>query len=201
MNKTIFRVLHVIVLCTGILACAVLFHAREGHPPGIIFLPFAAAAWVFLHLFLAGIYKLGSMGEDRAYALGAEPEPWPPALILTVLGCCVILFNGMTAIAPLLVYRNHTLIVLLLFLVIQGLNLACMCGILLRRDWGRLLAGYALLTLAGLILLRMAPVLLWGSGIGFIALAYAACVIGGFSGLGYYLLSSQRIRNFFVRLD
>lgn len=198
MNKTIFYILHGIVLCLGVIACAVLFYARGGHPPGIIFLPFAAVAWIFLHLFLAGIHKLGAMGANRAIALGQEPASWPPVLILTLLGCCYVLFSGLTAVAPLVVYRNHTPIVLLLFLGVQGLNLACLCGILLRRNWGRLIAAYAMITISVLILLRLAPVLLWGSGMGLITLAYAALVIAGFSGIGYYLLSSPRVRNFFV---
>lgn len=199
MNRKLFLILHGILICIGVYACAVLFNARGGHPPGIIFLPLAAGIWIFLHIFLGVIQKLGSMGVQRVYDAGLEPGPWPPALILVVAGCSIIFFNGLTGIAPLIIYRNLSPILLALFLGIQAINLACLCGILLRRDWARVLAGGALLLIAALLLLRLAPVLLWGHGLGFIALAYAAALIGASSGLGYYLLTSERIRDFFIR--
>lgn len=199
MNRILFRVLHCATFLLGLSVCVVLFHARGGHPPGIVFLPFAAAAWVFLHIFLGVIQKLGSMGVDRAYAAGMEPEPWPLALILVVVGCCMIFVNGLTGIAPLILYRNLYPIALILFLAVQLTNLACLCGVLLRRDWARIIAGVVLMLIAALILFRLAPVLLWGKGLGFVALSYAAALIAASSGLGYYLLTSERIRNFFIR--
>lgn len=199
MTKKLFLFLHGLVFLLGAIACVILFNARGGHPPGIIFLPFAGAAWVFLHIFFGVMQKLGTMGRRRAIEYGQQPEPWPPALILVVLGCCFIFFNGLSALAPLIMYRRETPILLAVFVAVQGLNLACLCGIMLRRDWARMIAGGALLLIAVIILIRVAPVLLWGSGIGLISLAYLACVIAGFSGLGYYLLTSDRIRNFFVK--
>lgn len=198
MNKKLFLALHGVVICLGIYACVVLFNARGGHPPGIIFLPVAAVAWIFLHIFLGGMQKLASMGENRAYDRGRDLERWPSVLILVVIASSIIFINGIPGLTALVFSQNQRPQLLALMSVLQAVNLACLCGILLRRDWARIIAGSAFVLFAGLILFRLAPVLLWGAGLGIIELIYAAALIGASSGLGYYLLTSRRVQEFFV---
>lgn len=87
--STSFRVLHILVAITAVIACVILAFATGGHPPGIVFIPFVLVYWLVAHLFLFGLKRalvyMAKPKENKA-ALG-----WPPLLTLMAIGSGFIL--------------------------------------------------------------------------------------------------------------
>ena len=75
--RHLFYWLHAILALIGLGVCGVLLTATSGHPPGVVFLPLAVAAWLVAHAFLGLLQLLVVMGRSRLERIGGESASWP----------------------------------------------------------------------------------------------------------------------------
>ena len=175
-----------------------LFTARRGHPPGIVFLPVAVIIWIVLHAFLGFVHALSNRGRKRIEASGETAASWPWVLVVLAGAYSVFILYAMLGLGEWLrrneawnFYDTRNAV----FLVA---NLACLLGILLRRRWGQYLAGVYSLLLSGRLAYRVAKRIIVSNSVSLDDLLVALVVVAGLGYLGYYLLTSARIRSFFA---
>jgi hypothetical protein len=127
-----------------------------GHPPGIIFLPFALAAWALGHFFLWASGRLATVGVQRLEARGVATR-WPPSLMIAILGTGVVAAGGLAFIGRLAVDRDQGLDAWNAILLGVWLpHAVCFPALLLRQAWSRWLAtalavGWALLMVSQIL--------------------------------------------------
>ena len=193
-----FYWLHGVLAIIGIGVCGVLLTADKGHPPAIVFLPLAVIAWVLLHLFLGLVQLLAVKGRARSSQSDARPGTWPVVLLI-IVAVASFAFLYMLAGSIEWFLSNHAWTTRrMVYFALPFVALACLSGILLRMDWARLLAATVCFLMAGFLLLRVIPLVFSARELGVGMLLYAASLIGGLGALGYHLLTSQRIKSFFV---
>jgi hypothetical protein len=133
--------LHTLIAIIGLVVCAVLLMARSGHPPGIVFLPYALVAWLMIHIFLGFIQVLASQGNKYTFKQGKELSSWPVALVIVVAGCGIFFLYSLGGMVSWWLsneaWRSHRTV----YLIVQIVAFICLSGILLRRCWGLLIAG------------------------------------------------------------
>lgn len=192
-----FRWLHTVVALIGLAVCGLLLSADSGHPPGIVFVPLAVAVWLVIHLFIGLTQFFARKGRQRAHTLGSESQKWPVALVLIVFACSALFLYGTGGLVewwrsnevwrP---FRNRHLFVVIVAFV-------CLTGILLRRDWGRLVAASASIFAAVYFGYRFVRNILSSMQLNVGLVLYALVFVIGFALLGIYLLRSERIKAFF----
>lgn len=151
--KKHFRWLHIGWAILGSVACALLATGK-GHPPGFVFVPIAVLVWLVGHALLWLSRKLAVRGKYLRDDSGVATEKWPPALIFVAFVCGIVSIFGLFGIAWLIIdgKRLHDLLIPLAVWVPSSL---CFFGILLRRDWSRILAGGGLILMAAILLYEM----------------------------------------------
>lgn len=196
-RKHTFRWLHAVVAIFGLAVCGLLVSANKGHPPGIVFLPLAVAAWLVIHLFIGLTQAFAYKGRQRAQALGSDAQKWPVVLVLIVFACSALflygsggLFEWWRSNEAWRPFRNRHLLVVVTAFV-------CLTGILLRRQWGRFATASASILIAGFFAYRLILRLLDARSLSVGLVMYAIAFIIGFALLGVYLLRSERIKSFF----
>lgn len=175
-----------------------LFTARRGHPPGIVFLPMAVIIWIVIHAFLSFVHALSNRGRKRIESSGETAASWPWVLVILAGVYSVLILYSMLGLGEWLReneawHYHHTRAAVFLLA-----NLACLLGILLRRRWGQYLAGVYSLLLCASIGYRIAKHVLVANSVALDELLVALVVVAGLGYLGYYLLTSARIRSFFT---
>ena len=136
----VVRVLHAVWAVAGLAVSGWLFTLRGGHPPGIIFLPIALAAWGLGHFFLWGSGRLAEAGVRRFEARGIATA-WPPALLLAIAGTGVVAIGGLALVGRLVIDSDAALDVWNSILLGVWLpHAVCFPALLLRRGWSRWLA-------------------------------------------------------------
>lgn len=192
-----FRWLHALVAMLGLAVCAILASSDSGHPPASVFLPLAIAAWLVIHLFLGLTQAFASKGRQRAQTLGTDTQKWPAVLVLVVFACSALFLYGSGGLVEWWLsneawrpfqYR-HLLVVVTAFV--------CLTGILLRRDWGRLVAAAASILVTVFLAYRIVPEFFTAKSLSIGLAIYAVALIASFALLGVYLLRSDRIKSFF----
>lgn len=195
-----YRWLHGVWGAVGLAACVLLALAK-GHPPGLVFLPFAAGVWLAGHVLLWLSRRLAIHGRRTAGAVasGAAPARWPPTLVALAFLGGLVSIGGLALVGVQWVFRSHRaheLYPVLLWWVPATL---CFLGILLRWKWSRLLAGGGAIFIAVLIIYEMLASYLRGyrnaADDWLLAIALAVAMLL----LGTHILRSPAIRVFFAR--
>lgn len=201
-KKHIFYWFHGIIFIIGLFICSYLIYGTvsgtdRGHPPAIIFLPFIVIAWLFLHAFLFLTQWLVSRGNKNALKRGNANNSWPITLIVFMILCGISSLVGFAGLASMLFSgRLPTHTSQWLNLLFFGISFVSLCGILLRKNWGRLVAGLSCLLVSGFmtyIIIRtviIRPNYDIGAGI------YVILIVIGFGFFGFHLLTSERIKTF-----
>ena len=139
--RRVVRLLHVLWAAVGLTVSGWLLSSWEGHPPGVIFLPLAIAAWGLGHLFLWASGRLAVAGGRRLEARGLATG-WPPTLVLAIAGTGVVAAGGLALVGRLVL--DHDLALDVWTAVLLGVWLphaVCFPALLLRQGWSRWLAG------------------------------------------------------------
>jgi hypothetical protein len=197
--RRLFYWLHAILALIGLGICGVLLTATSGHPPGVVFLPLAVAAWLVAHAFLGLLQLLVVMGRSRLERIGGEPASWPLLLILVVAVFSLTFLYMLAGLVEWALSGEAMRTRRLVYVAVQLAVLISLCGILLRMNWGRLMVAAMSLLLALYVLVRAVPEIFSSNQIGIGMLFYLVSLVGGLVALSYHLLMSQRIKSFFIR--
>ncbi len=153
--KNVFRWLHVAWAVIGAGICILLATAKGGHPPGLVFVPIAAAIWVAGHVLLWVSRKLAIRGKSIADARNGVGGKWPLILIpLVIIFGFVFIFGLFWIIWQISFERDwmRELAVPLAFWLPSSL---CFFGILLRQNWSRILACSGFIVIGVILLYEM----------------------------------------------
>jgi hypothetical protein len=174
----------------GVTISAWLLSSWQGHPPGVIFLPLALAAWGLGHLFLWASFRLAVAGARRLETRGFVTS-WPPALVLAIAGTGVVAAGGLALVGRLVVDRDSTLDAWNAILLGVWLpHAVCFPALLLRQGWSRWLAAALAVGWAALLvsqLLTTNDPRPWD-------LPVALFLIGALIALAARLLTAARVR-------
>lgn len=152
-SQNLFRWLHGLWALPCIIASVWLAMATEGHPPGIIFVPFVLVVWGIGHLALWGAHKLARRGLSK----GPRPSGRLPLPVVTVLvGSSIVTLLGIIFVVTVLPRRETWTVPTLMTLAAILAHVPALIGLLLRSDWSRLYsaalaAGWSLLMLAQMV--------------------------------------------------
>ena len=197
--RHLFYWLHAILALIGLGVCGVLLTATSGHPPGVVFLPLAVAAWLVAHAFLGLLQLLVVMGRSRLERIGGESASWPLLLILIVALFGLTFLYMLAGLVEWALSGEAMRTRRLVYIAVQLAVFISLCGILLRMNWGRLMVAAMSALLAIYVLVRAVPEVFSSNQIIIGMLFYLVSLVGGLVVLSYHLLMSQRIKSFFIR--
>ena len=173
--------------------------AKGGHPPGLVFVPVVVAIWLAGHVFLSGSHKLAIRGKYLAEVKNTSSGKWPPAIIFLIFIFGLIFFFGLFGILWLLLSQRDWLRGLAIPLAVWIPSSLCFFGIVLRRDWSRLLAGGGFIVLAMILLYEMIASFMRGYRNSSVEWATAIVIFIVLSLFGQYVLRSSCIKTFFSK--
>ncbi len=195
--KNVFRWLHGFWAVVGAGSCILLALAKGGHPPGLVFVPVAAAIWLAGHLLLWASHKLAIRGKNLAESKNIASGKWPVTIVVLVLVFGTIFIFGLFGIIwQVLSERNwlRELAIPLLYWIPASL---CFFGILLRQDWARVLAGSGFMLVAAILLFEMAASAVRGYRNSTIEWLMVIAIFILLVLFGLYILSSSKIKAFY----
>ena len=195
-HSRLFRWLHGVWAAMGAIACVLLALAK-GHPPGLVFIPFAVAAWALGHGALWLIRRLLIRSERFVQQNGTATGSWPPFLVLLAICFGVVFVAGLILIAWKLVFGGLGVGGLMILLVVCAPPSLCFLGILLRKNWARLLASTFFFVVAGFLVFEAASTVMRGRRLPLDEWLAVFAIIFLLAALGLYLLLSRRIKAFF----
>ena len=183
---------HIICAVAGAAVSVLVITAEGSHPPLIIFLPVILVVWALGHLAIWGIRLLARKGRDRSN----EPGPWPPGLILALVGAGAGALFGIFQLLSLYwgarIFADDGLSLMIVWIV----HALCFSGILLRHNGSRYLAAALSFGWAALLGRQIQDYLFHHQGsIGFDTLA-AFAAVSLLVIFEIHLLRSRRIRRF-----
>ena len=173
--------------------------AKGGHPPGIVFVPIAAAIWLVGHILLWGSHKLAIRGKYLAESRGITSGKWPLAIIFLVFLFGIVFFFGLFGIVWQILFERDSLRELAIPLAVWIPSSLCFFGIVLRHDWSRLLAGSGFIVVAIILLYEMIASFMRGYRNSSAEWATAIVIFVLLSFFGQYVLRSSSIKTFFSK--
>lgn len=153
--KNVFRWLHIVWGIVGASVCILLATATGGHPPGLVFVPIAAAIWIAGHVLLWVSHRLAIRGKYLADNTNISPAKWPPTIIFLVFLFGIVFIFGLFWIIWQVLFERDWLRELAIPLAVWIPSSICFFGILLRQDWSRILAGSGFIIVAVILQFEM----------------------------------------------
>lgn len=98
-TNSVFRWLQFAWAIIGVGVCFSLAMLKGGHPPGLVFVPFAAAIWVVGHVFLWLVHKLAIRRKCLSGSNNIDRAQWPVMLPILVILSGIILIIGTLGLA------------------------------------------------------------------------------------------------------
>ncbi len=198
MARTAMQLSHGVwaLLCGGVSVFLALIGG--GHPPPIVLVPLVLIVWAIGHLGLWLMVVLVRRGRGASPAGAA----WPPGVVVALAGLAAI--TAMTLLqvvvtaltGKLYPYRGS------LWFVMAGagtLHAASLIGVLLRRNWGRVMAVLVCFGWSALMVKQLVDHLSHGRPISAGEGTLAFVLLAAPAALGLHLLSSPRVRAYFAR--
>ena len=195
--KIVFRWIHAVWAIIGAGSCILLAAAKGGHPPGLVFVPIAAAIWLAGHLLLWASHKLAIHGKNLADSRNIASGRWPVAIVILVLVFGTIFIFGLFGIVWQVISEREWLRVLAIPLLYWIPASLCFFGVLLRQDWSRILAGSGFMLVAAILLYEMAASALRGYRNSTIEWLMVVAIFFILVLFGLYLLRSSKIKAFY----
>jgi hypothetical protein len=198
-TKNVFRWLHVVWATIGASISVLLATAKGGHPPGIVFVPIAAAIWLVGHILFWGSHKLAIRGKYLAESRGITSGKWPLAIIFLAFLFGIVFFFGLFGIVWQILFERDSLRELAIPLAVWIPSSLCFFGIVLRHDWSRLLAGSGFIVVAIILLYEMIASFMRGYRNSSAEWATVIVIFVLLSFFGQYVLRSSSIKTFFSK--
>ena len=196
--KIVFRSLHIVWVIIGVCVTFVLAISK-GHPPGIIFVPFALVIWGIGHVFLWLSHKLAIQGRNIAENRNNDERRWPLVLTLLLFFFGGIFFIGFIQIILTMMDKYSRQSELLIILVIWLPSSICFVGILLRQAWSRIVASGGFIVVALLLLYQMVESLLGNSRHSVKEWIVAIAILVLFLFIGQHIYRSPNIKAFYSK--
>ncbi len=197
--RRVFRWLHIVWAIIGAGICTLLATATGGHPPGLVFVPIAAAIWLAGHILLWASRRLAIRGKNAADTGSTASENWPPTVILLLLLFGIVFIFGLSGIVWQLLFERDRLHELAIPLAVWLPSSLCFAGILLRKDWSRILAGSGFIVVAAILLYEMIASLVRGYRNSNTEWLAALVIVAVLILIGLHILRSPRIKAFYSR--
>lgn len=197
--RRVFRWLHIVWAIIGAGICTLLATATGGHPPGLVFVPIAAAIWLAGHILLWASRRLAIRGKHAADTSITASETWPPTLILLLLLFGIVFIFGLSGIVWQILFERDRLGELAIPLAVWLPSSLCFAGILLRQDWSRILAGSGFIVVAAILLYEMIASLMRGYRNSNAEWLAALVIVAVLILIGQHILRSPRIKAFCSR--
>jgi len=195
--KNVFRWLHIAWAIVGVAICILLATAAGGHPPGIVFVPVAAAIWLVVHGLLWVSHKLAIRGKSIADNRNVASGKWPLVIVLLVFISGFIFISGLFGIVWQLLSERDWLRKLPIPFAVWIPSSLCFLGILLRQEWSRILAGGGFIVTAAILLYETIASIMRGQDYSIIVWLILISVFVLLILLGQYMLRSSRIKAFY----
>lgn len=196
--KNVFRWLHIAWAIIGASACVLLATAK-GHPPGLVFVPIAAAIWLVGHAVLWVSRKLAIRGKHLTDHSNIATGNWPLTLIVLVFLFGIIFIFGLFGIVWQILSERNWLRELAIPLAVWIPSSLCFFGILLRQDWSRILAGSGFIVVAAILLYEMIASFMRGYRNSNTEWLIAIVLFILLVLFGQYILRSSRIKTFYSK--
>ncbi len=171
----------------------------KGHPPGIVFAPVALAIWLLGHALLWLIRRMAIRGRSRATKIQAAHDKWPPTLIVLAVSCGVVFIFGSFALVLKILFDRDWPPGVSMLLAVWVTSSVCFFGILLRRNWSRIIAGAGLLAVAVILLYEMIASSVRGYANSTTELLTGSAIFVALLLIGQHVVRSRRIKDFFAR--
>jgi len=97
--KQIFCALHIVWAIIGAAICILLATLEGGHPPGLVFVPIAAAIWLVGHVLLWLSRKLVIRGKDLTENRNISEKKWLLLLIVFEILFGIVFILGIVGLA------------------------------------------------------------------------------------------------------
>ncbi len=197
--KNVFRWLHIVWAIIGASICILLATAKGGHPPGLVFVPIAAAIWLTGHVLLWVSHKLAIRGKYLADSRNIASGKWPLTITLLVFVSGIVFIFGLFGIVWQVLSEREWLRKLPIPLAIWIPSSLCFFGILLRQDWSRILAGSGFIVVAVILLYEMIASSMRGYRNSTTEWVIVIAIFGLLILFGQYILRSSSIKAFYSK--
>ena len=197
--KNVFRWLHIAWAIVWATICILLATAAGGHPPGIVFIPVAAAIWLAGHGLLWVSRKLVIRGKCIADNKNIASDKWPLAIILLAFISGIVFIFGLFGIVWQVLSERDWIRQLPIPFAVWIPSSLCFFGILLRQDWSRILAGSGFIVVAVILLYEMIASFVRGYQNSTTEWVIAVAIFGLLIWFGQYILRSSGIKAFYSK--
>lgn len=192
--KPLFRWLHVVWALIGC-TVSILLASAKGHPPGLAFVPIVLAIWLTGHGVLWLSRRLATKGKyGRTDVVN---DRWPLLLIMFVCLFGMVFIFGIFGFGWHIFSGQRWRLEMFLLLVFWICSSLCFFGILLRRNWARILTGAVFAALAAMLLSEMVASFIRGYKNTAAEWLTAVSMFIVLVMIGRHVLRSERIRRFF----
>lgn len=193
------RFLHIIWAIAGIAASALVIFSKGGHPPAMVFLPAVVGAWLLGHLMLWVSQLIARRSSKSIFAEQMTRQRWPPVVVLVTVILGLTAFAS-TVIAIILYVRISTQDQASLLAVLAAASAILFLGLLMRKNWARLIVIVLLISAAVLVAIEMGRTIWKGYSYPMNDWMIASGIVIILLGLGLHLLKSKRVRMYFDAL-
>ncbi|MGI9228040.1 MAG: hypothetical protein ACR2PU_04530 [Gammaproteobacteria bacterium] len=173
--------------------------SKGGHPPGIIFLPFAIGFWVIGHVLLWFSHKLAKRGRYSTENNKDTGGNWPLTIILLALLFGGIFIFGFLTIISHFVLEHNSTSKLPLMLALWLPTSICFIGILLRQAWSRVLASAVFVIVAMFLLYQMIESIVRSNHHSIMDWLIAITIVLICLFLGQHICRSSKIKAFYAK--
>jgi hypothetical protein len=197
-----FRWAHILWALLAAAACALLIAGGGGHPPPIILVPVVWVVWVTGHFALWGVRWLAVRGRIFGSDTEGEARPWPPGLIIALMGTGAASSLGLLQLVISVFFRarypfrDAFWTIMMIAWLAHGV---CFAGLLLRRAWSQWASATLCVGWALLLAWQILEAVLRGSRINAGELLLAVALVALLTALGYHIQTSEKVQAFFGR--
>ena len=180
-----------------------IFTKQRGHPPIMVFAPLAWIIWGVGHIAIWAVQWLAVRGQRIVSETGGERKPWPiglwPALIGTGVPAAIGIFQVLMTSLQRKWYPYPDASLWAVMLAVWLVHGACFAGMLLRKQWSRLVIAMLALGWALLLAKQIAEHLPPRVSSDTTELLTAGVLMVLLLLLGLHLVTSRKVRSFFTK--
>lgn len=190
------RFLHIVWAIAGIAASALVIFSKGGHPPAMVLLPVVVGAWLLGHIMLWISQLIVRRSSKSIFAEQTTRQRWPPVVVLVTVILGLTAFTS-TVIAIMLYLRVDTHDQASLLAVLAAASAILFLGLLMRKNWARLIVIVILIGAAVMVAIEMGRTIWKGYSYPMNDWMMASGIVIILLGLGLHLLKSKRVRMYF----
>lgn len=193
------RFLHIIWVIAAIAVSVMIVQSKGSHPPALVLLPVMVGVWLLGHIILWISQWVVRRSSKSIFADQTMRQRWPPAVVLVTVSLGLTCFAS-TIIAIILYIRNNTQDQVVALAVLAAISALLFIGLLMRKNWARLMVIVLLLGTAAWVAMEMGQAIWKAYNHPANDWLIASGIVIVLLGLGLHLLKSKRVRMYFGAL-